>query len=159
MDTLYIIGNGFDISHGLPTSYWDFRMFLEEHDLDFLLRLEEMFGIASIDFGDPRANVEAWEAKIKEILWGSLEEKLAYPDIEEMHAVSESVVGQLELDGGNWGIEGTMDAYWESMYGFVKKLPSLVLSWADSIDLSGVVPRKKSFFNFIKLVNVGSAGA
>jgi len=147
MDTLYIIGNGFDISHGLPTSYWDFRTFLEKHDLDFLLRLEEMFGIASIDLDDPRVNAEAWETKIKEILWGSLEEKLAYPDTEEMRSVSESVVGQLDLDGGNWGIEDTMDDYWESMYGFVKKLPSLVLAWVNSIDLSSVVPRKKSFFN------------
>lgn len=28
MKTLYIIGNGFDIAHGLDTSYWNFREYL-----------------------------------------------------------------------------------------------------------------------------------
>mgnify|MGYP004524849509 FL=1 len=31
MSTLYIIGNGFDLQHGLHTSYWDYRCFLCEN--------------------------------------------------------------------------------------------------------------------------------
>lgn len=26
--TLYILGNGFDLAHELPTAYWDFRTYL-----------------------------------------------------------------------------------------------------------------------------------
>ena len=37
---LYIIGNGFDIAHGLPTQYWDFRKYLEKVDYDFLRAFE-----------------------------------------------------------------------------------------------------------------------
>ena len=30
--TLYIIGNGFDLHHGLPTEYWRFKNYLEQVD-------------------------------------------------------------------------------------------------------------------------------
>ncbi len=143
MGTLYIIGNGFDLTHGLPTKYWDFRRFLELCDWEFLVRLEELFGIAQIDPGDSYVNVETWEKGLDHVLWGALEEKLACPDIEAMVSYSDSVVDQLHLDGGNWGIESTMDAYWEEQYGFVKKLSSYVEAWIKSIDLSEVVPKKQ----------------
>lgn len=143
MSTVYIIGNGFDLTHNLPTKYWDFRRFLEACDWEFLVRLEELFGIAQIDPGDPYVNVEAWEKGLDHVLWGALEEKLAYPDIEAMISYSDSVIDQLYLDGGNWGIEDTMDAYWEERYGFVKRLSSYVEAWIKSIDLSEVVPRKQ----------------
>ena len=32
MSDLFIIGNGFDIGHNLPTRYWDFRNYLEKLD-------------------------------------------------------------------------------------------------------------------------------
>ena len=37
---LYIIGNGFDIAHKLPTNYWDFRKYLEYVDYGFLNAFE-----------------------------------------------------------------------------------------------------------------------
>jgi len=30
---LYIIGNGFDLWHGIPSSYWRFREYVREHAL------------------------------------------------------------------------------------------------------------------------------
>ena len=33
---MLIVGNGFDLEHGLKTTYWDFREYLEENYLDFL---------------------------------------------------------------------------------------------------------------------------
>jgi len=38
---LYIIGNGFDREHGLATTYWDFRGYLESCYPDFLSEFEE----------------------------------------------------------------------------------------------------------------------
>ena len=42
---LFIIGNGFDIGHGLPTQYWDFRTYLENVYPDFLHAFEEHYYI------------------------------------------------------------------------------------------------------------------
>lgn len=42
---LFIIGNGFDIGHGLPTQYWDFRTYLENRDPNFLTAFEEHYDI------------------------------------------------------------------------------------------------------------------
>ena len=44
---LFIIGNGFDIGHGLPTRYWDFRNYLEKNYPVFLKSFEEHYYIYS----------------------------------------------------------------------------------------------------------------
>ena len=36
MKILYVIGNGFDIAHGLDTSYWNFREYLDDIYPEFL---------------------------------------------------------------------------------------------------------------------------
>lgn len=43
MKRLFIIGNGFDIAHGLPTRYLDFREFLEKNDFSFFERVFEIY--------------------------------------------------------------------------------------------------------------------
>lgn len=40
MKTLYIIRNGFDIAHGLDTSYWSFREYLNDSCPEFLQEFE-----------------------------------------------------------------------------------------------------------------------
>ena len=45
---LYIIGNGFDRAHHLPTRYWDFRTYLAQHYPDFLSLFEENYDIKTI---------------------------------------------------------------------------------------------------------------
>ena len=37
MNRMLIVGNGFDLEHDLKTTYWDFREYLEENHLDFLI--------------------------------------------------------------------------------------------------------------------------
>lgn len=49
MSKLFIIGNGFDKAHGLKTSYWDFRNYLEKYAEGFLIRLENMYNIAPFE--------------------------------------------------------------------------------------------------------------
>ena len=41
--SLYIIGNGFDLHHSLPTSYGDYRKFLQGRHPEFVDRVDEMF--------------------------------------------------------------------------------------------------------------------
>lgn len=51
--SLYIIGNGFDRAHGLKTSYWDFRTYLEENHWEFLLAFEKLYDFEPFDEADP----------------------------------------------------------------------------------------------------------
>ena len=46
MPELYIILNGFDKGHGLKTSYWNFREYLEKYEEDFLVQMERMYDFA-----------------------------------------------------------------------------------------------------------------
>lgn len=40
---LYIIGNGFDKAHGLPSGYWDFRAWLDVHNKELLADIEDIW--------------------------------------------------------------------------------------------------------------------
>ncbi len=40
---LYIIGNGFDKAHGLPSGYWDFRTWLEVHNQELLYDIKDIW--------------------------------------------------------------------------------------------------------------------
>ena len=42
---LFVIGNGFDRGHGLPTGYWDFRTYLENLYPEFLYAFEQHYYI------------------------------------------------------------------------------------------------------------------
>lgn len=43
MKHLYIIGNGFDIHHDIPSSYKDFHQWIEENDKELLSQMQEFF--------------------------------------------------------------------------------------------------------------------
>lgn len=45
MATLFIIGNGFDLAHGMPTQYSDFRKFIVETYPEAAKRSKKMVSI------------------------------------------------------------------------------------------------------------------
>lgn len=49
LETLYVIGNGFDLFHELPTSYGDFENFLFENDYSLWLSLNRYFEFQTRD--------------------------------------------------------------------------------------------------------------
>lgn len=49
MKHLYIIGNGFDIHHHIPSGYWKFKEWMKENDRGTLSKLEEMLGVWTDD--------------------------------------------------------------------------------------------------------------
>lgn len=61
---LYIIGNGFDLHHGMKSRYCDFKDFLEDKDSELIDKLEEYFG--------------------SDALWSDFEETLAYLDTSQI---------------------------------------------------------------------------
>lgn len=60
---LYIIGNGFDLHHGINSKYIDFRKWLEKTNCDFLNHIEEIYGCCNHnwwnDFENQLASLDA----------------------------------------------------------------------------------------------------
>lgn len=150
MSNLYIIGNGFDIAHDLDTSYWAFRTYLENNHLDFLLAFERMYNIQQLDPSEYGYTVEAqkqWDDRVYDTLWSEFEKFMGFPNVQDMLDISTSVLEDLDLEGGNDGIKGTMDEYWRSEFGFIEKLQEYVKEWISCVDISKVVPKKSILMN------------
>ncbi len=81
---LYIIGNGFDLHHGLKSRYWDFRAYLVDKDNDLVEKLEEYFG--------------------DDALWSDFEETLSYLDTEQ-------IIDECSNYLVSYGAEDWSDAY------------------------------------------------
>jgi len=65
MKNLYIIGNGFDKHHGIPSGYWDFHNWLCNRDNELVTQIDELYG-----YNDD--------------LWGNFEVELGNLNIEEI---------------------------------------------------------------------------
>lgn len=73
---LYIIGNGFDIHHDIPSKYYDknggncFRKWLDENDCDLLCKIDDNFGYQEDEwwekFEENLANVETLKVAYEE---------------------------------------------------------------------------------------------
>lgn len=150
MAKLYIIGNGFDLAHGLDTSYWNFRAFLEKTDYNFLLQFEEMYNIHPLDeseYGYTLEEQEKWDNLVYNTLWCEFEKSMGFPDIQSMLDFSTCILDNLDLESGNIGILDTMNDYWRSQYGFINKLQKYVSEWISQIDLKHVKAKKLSLID------------
>jgi hypothetical protein len=63
MSKLYIIGNGFDLYHGIPSGYWNFKEYLERIDPMIFNRLDRYFDEDELwsDFETTLANLNTDE--------------------------------------------------------------------------------------------------
>ena len=127
---LFIIGNGFDIGHGLPTQYWDFRKYLENVYPDFLYAFEEHYYIY------PRM-ADAEKAKL---LWNELETNLA--NIDEDVIIENGVSVDMDLEGGDVGIEDTLYQYFSDEYSYIERLAKYLKQWVRTIKIRDT--KKKS---------------
>ena len=91
MNNLYIIGNGFDLAHGVDTCYWNFRTFPEREHWEFLLRFEALYGIQPLDdteYGYTKEAQKRWETRVNKNLWSEFERFMARPDIQSMLSIA-----------------------------------------------------------------------
>lgn len=134
---LFVIGNGFDLAHGLKTSYYDFKNYLDEENWAFLSSLESMYGLSVGGWMD-----HASDGMIKSVfenrLWKDFESKLS--DIDETIIYSGEDI-ELGLEGGDIGVEDTLDDYWEDQYEFIKRLNDYLVYWVKQIDISNIVKK------------------
>lgn len=76
MNKLYVIGNGFDLYHGLATSYLSFGIFLQEKHPKLYESMITYYGLPTIDNGN--------ESHAGGYLWSEFETVLAYLDHESI---------------------------------------------------------------------------
>lgn len=116
---LIIIGNGFDLAHGLPTRYWDFRMFLKEHYSIFLKDFEEKYYL--------------WGEELKKLLWNDFEFNLANLE-EDMLFEQMFQSTDLGLESGNVGIEDTLRYYFRDEFKYIEKLTTYLKEWIKEVN-------------------------
>ena len=131
---LWIIGNGFDMAHGLPTKYSDYHNYLETIGEEWMANMLEFY------FG----NVPGYP---NNILWSQLEKALGiysidaiYDFLKEGHTLDPDHVGQYVEE-----VEA------EVHYHFVKiceKFTETFTGWCKRIRMDGVKPVK--LFSFTK---------
>lgn len=128
---LFIIGNGFDVAHGLRTSYIDFRKFLDDTDWEYLVNLEKPYGFV------PESNQE-W---VEKHLWREFESNLSA--INEDEIVDGCMSIEMGLEGGDIGIEDTLNEYWEDQYGYISKLNDYIKTWVEQIEIEKIKKTSK----------------
>ncbi|QIZ08451.1 hypothetical protein HFZ78_18480 [Priestia megaterium] len=126
---LFVIGNGFDIGHNLPTAYWDFRNFLERTQPVFLQQFEEKYNIY------PNMN----DDQIKDLLWNTFESNLA--SIDEDSIIDMGVSIDMDLESGDMGIEDTLYQYFSEEYDYINKLSVYLKRWIRTIKIRDTLPR------------------
>lgn len=136
MNRLVVVGNGFDIAHGLPTRYSDFMQYLvSENELEFYKELEKYIP--------------------KEDLWNSFEEALGYLDYEQIQEDNSCYF--LDYGDDNWRDSANHD--FQYMIGedlsFAANIPYYFRAWIERINTSvpscvspNVLNRNSLFLNF-----------
>lgn len=120
MKTLYIIGNGFDLFHGLPTSYLDYAKWLEETDNGVLNEINETFGECDSEW------------------WSDFEQNLASVDTvsyasEIVNENSPDYSSDDYSDGDLYGAECEVESKLSEMYSDIQKS---FVDWIRQINLS-----------------------
>lgn len=135
---LYIIGNGFDIAHGIPCRYSDFYTYLEKKRCDVLEKMEQYY---DVDKGS-----DLWSDFER-----NLEEKICYDSFREI--ISENVP--------RLGSDDFRDAEWYDAQIFTEqecdellgKIRSGFKEWINSLDLNIImekydIDKTAHFFSF-----------
>lgn len=127
---LCIIGNGFDIHHGLETNYTDFRLFLMNNKKgDFVNQLESFF---QAEFMDEKGRPGF-------LLWSNLEEAIGKYDLDGLY---HELTDWIEIDYDHMGRSSAQieDAPYDFLEPIVESLPKMVGEWIGQVSLYGLLP-------------------
>ena len=136
-ERLYVIGNGFDLHHGMPTSYNSYRIWLKENHHDVYERLNELYSDGM--------NKAEW--------WNDFETNLGYivdlrGRIENTAWVNEPTEDELERDRFIDDHRGAWDVQ-EEMGRVIGSIKGTFHEWVDSLP-------KASSGNMVKMETADS---
>ena len=135
---LYIIGNGFDIAHGIPSRYSDFYTYLEKKRCDVLEKMEQYY---DVDKGS-----DLWSDFERE-----LEENICYDSLVEIINKNAPNFTSDDFRSTDWH-----DAAFEIEHKcdvLLDKIQSSFEEWIESLELNSVmkkyeIDRTAHFFTF-----------
>lgn len=140
---IYYIGNGFDLSHDLNTSYLDFKEYFKKNNEKYYNKFADLYGLRRIvgyDY-DGDAEYEDDDEAIRQ-LWSDFENTLGKIDYGFIEA--KFVERSMALDKTDSEFEGIFDPdlewkkdiYIENMdlYELYKPLQETFISWVNSIE-------------------------
>ena len=116
---IFIIGNGFDKGHGLPTGCTDFRRFLDKYYPEFLSAFETYYSIPDTD-----------------IWWGKIEDYLSDIDEDVIIGYAESVEFDLDVTGEE-DFGDTLEYAFKEKFAYIDQLAAYLKCWIQTIDISG----------------------
>ncbi len=138
IENLFIIGNGFDIAHGLNTGYYDFYRYLSDS--------KESDEVALLDFLINYTELNDLEV----YLWKDFENKLGTADFERLLEIPteyiEDVENDIEKDPDYYGSQVQMKL-WECEK-IAESLPEIFARWISTINVKSA-ERKKDFENLL----------
>ncbi|WP_191966533.1 bacteriophage abortive infection AbiH family protein [Cellvibrio sp. KY-YJ-3] len=117
METLYILGNGFDLHHRLDTKYSSFGLYVKEHYPNVYDQLIEFYGFCDLTHCD--------ESTADRALWSDFENDLSKLDTE---SVMESLSQFIANPGGEDFRDRDWGAYSIEVSSFVDKLLNTLFS-------------------------------
>jgi len=153
MPNLFIIGNGFDIEHGLPTEYKCFRQFLiDEYDADENVALSEP-SITIGHHGDEYPNASEVASLVSRMLvdasidseWNNFEESLGNFEYDEFFDLC--TIQDREGDVDLWHTSNNMEDVSSSLLRAIPHLKVLFTEWIDTIKISSL--RKPRFVSIM----------
>lgn len=148
MKRLFIIGNGFDIAHGLPTRYVDFRKFLEKNDFSFFERIFEIYRYSF------KRKIHPVTHEVLNLNGNEDEYDLLWKDFEfNMREVNENLIFdeyefelEYETEYDDQIKENIERDILETFYEIYEHLQSKLDEWISSIDITNLT-KKSSLIN------------
>lgn len=123
MKHLYIIGNGFDLHHHIPSSYNDFKEWLEDNDIDTLYKVENI-----LETNEPK-----W--------WNEFETNLGKPFAVKLYAESVAFENQPDYASDNYRDRDLYVAEYEverELGGLINDLKSDFQEWASRLSAGDI---------------------
>lgn len=147
MKKLYIIGNGFDLHHGLPTSYADYKKFLQGENPDFVARFDDFLD----RYVEPNENISTDNID----KWSDLESYTRYIYEFDLNEILEEAVNSSEKDMGRasyWhDIQSICDAYSAWINGIRLSVPDWIktIDYSEKVqDLNLPIDKTATYLNF-----------
>lgn len=126
MEVLYILGNGFDLNHNLPTTYQSFHKYLKEHFSDLESKFDEYFQFKTDD----------------DYLWMNFEEDLGtfdwrgfYEDFNNLEPLADDFRPSFVFS-----LEDELNDQSEHLYNDIRKT---FQDWLETIDISTTIAKFK----------------
>lgn len=150
MSNLFIIGNGFDLAHKLPTSYEDFHKYLIKQYPN-ALNIEPSFNIEStlMPDGEEEFNKDEVVAFLMEVIsaaeedgnnWSDIETSLGRLNFDDYFDDIYSLFGGEDDDSSLFRMAYRVEDVSSNFYSVIIKIKELFSEWIDTIDISSTSP-------------------